>query len=44
MAETIFNEIDKDENGKVSIAEFVQAYFEQQTQVEDRIEELKEMI
>jgi len=30
VADYIFDEIDQDDNGKVSIAEFVQAYFEQQ--------------
>ena len=28
VADYIFDEIDQDDNGKVSIAEFVQAYFE----------------
>lgn len=42
--EEIFNELDEDQNGRISIAEFVGAYFRQQVQVEDRIAELEKLI
>ena len=44
LAEEIFAEIDKDQSGRVSLVEFVEAYFAQQMEVEERIEELKMMI
>jgi hypothetical protein len=44
LAEEIFAEIDKDQSGRVSLVEFVEAYFAQQMEVEERIEELKKMI
>lgn len=44
MAEEIFAEIDRDQSGRVSLVEFVEAYFEQQREVEERVEELKKMI
>ena len=37
-------EIDRDNSGKISLIEFVESYFEQQKQVEERIIELNEMI
>ncbi len=44
LAEEIFEEIDTDQSGRVNLKEFVEAYFVQQREVEDRIEELKKMI
>ena len=44
MAEELFAEIDKDQSGRVSLMEFVESYFAQQVEVEERISELKKMI
>ncbi len=44
LAEELFQEIDKDGSERVSLQEFVEAYFEQQREVEERIDELKLMI
>ena len=44
MAEELFNEIDQDGSGRVSLEEFVMSYFGQQREVEERIEELGLMI
>ncbi len=44
MAEEIFAEIDRDQSGRISLVEFVESYFIQQREVEERIEELKKMI
>lgn len=40
----IFQEIDRDQNGKVSLQEFVESFFIQQVQVEERISELTRLI
>ena len=37
-------EIDRDQNGRISLQEFVESYFAQQIQVEERIEELDKLI
>ena len=44
LAEELFAEIDKDGSGRVSLVEFVEAYFEQQREVEERVDELKKII
>lgn len=44
MAELIFTEIDRDQSGRVSLQEFVESYFIQQVQVEERISELIRLI
>lgn len=44
IAEEVFHEIDKDQHGHISLAEFVDAYFVQQLQVEERIEELEKLL
>lgn len=44
LIEEIFAEIDRDMDGRISIQEFVEAYFSQTVQVEDRIEELGKLI
>lgn len=44
LIEEIFAEIDHDMDGRISIQEFVEAYFSQTVQVEDRIEELGKLI
>lgn len=40
IVQTLFDEMDKDENGHISLHEFVGAYFDQQMEVEMRIEQL----
>jgi len=40
----VFLEIDRDNTGKITLHEFVEAYFDQQREVEERIDELKLMI
>jgi Ca2+-binding EF-hand superfamily protein len=37
IVEELFAELDKDQNQRVSLTEFVEAYFTQQMQVEERI-------
>jgi hypothetical protein len=37
-------ELDRDGSGQVSLEEFVESYFYQQREVEERIHELKQMI
>ena len=39
----LFEELDRDQNGRISLDEFVDEYFQQQVQVEQRIEELERM-
>jgi hypothetical protein len=40
----LFAEIDRDGSGRVSLVEFVEAYFEQQREVEERVDELRKII
>ncbi|CDW87383.1 c2 domain containing protein [Stylonychia lemnae] len=44
IAEEIFREIDKDNSGTISLVEFVESYFDQQREIEERVEELNKMI
>lgn len=39
----LFEELDRDQNGRISLDEFVDEYFQQQVQVEQRIEELERL-
>lgn len=44
IAEAIFSELDDDNSGVILLDEFVQNYFDKQTQVKERIAELDELI
>jgi hypothetical protein len=44
LAEEIFRGIDTDKSGRVSLVEFVESYFEQQREFEERLEDLNKMI
>ena len=44
IAEELFIEIDRDQSGRISLNEFVESYFLQQREVEERIEELTKII
>ena len=44
MAQSIFNAIDENESGVIQLDEFIDAYFEHQKYVKERIQELEESL
>lgn len=44
IVRALFQELDQDQSGRISLEEFVTQYFQQQLQVQLRIEELAKMI